>query len=132
MNASKVVERAPGAVYEPHCLWRPEGERMKGDPKVTNIDVNPDAHADPVDPGVPDPDPPAGVRAGRKLGRTALAAGAREGSPAPARGTRPAVAGHCLRRMARPRGPVREAGIRIAASGYERGNSIVPTEKGDR
>jgi 2-polyprenyl-6-methoxyphenol hydroxylase-like FAD-dependent oxidoreductase len=43
MNASKVVERAPGAVYEPHCLWRPEGERMKGDPNVAKIEVNPDA-----------------------------------------------------------------------------------------
>ena len=27
----------------PRCLWRPEGERMKGDPNVTNIDVSPDA-----------------------------------------------------------------------------------------
>ena len=43
MNASKVVERSPGAVDDPQCLWRPEGERMKGDPNVTNIDANPDA-----------------------------------------------------------------------------------------
>src|SRR5919107_3941523 len=107
MNASKVVERAPGAVYEPHCLWRPEGERMKRDPNVANIDANPDAHADPVDPGVPDPGPPAGVRAGRKLGGPALAAGAREGSPAPARRTRPAGPDHGFRRMARPRRPGR-------------------------
>jgi hypothetical protein len=43
MNASKVVERSPGAVDDPQCLWRLEGERMKGDPNVTNLDVNPDA-----------------------------------------------------------------------------------------
>jgi 2-polyprenyl-6-methoxyphenol hydroxylase-like FAD-dependent oxidoreductase len=43
MNASRVFERSPGAVDEPQCLWRPEGERMKGDPNVTNIDVSPDA-----------------------------------------------------------------------------------------
>ena len=43
MNASKVVERAPGAVDDPQCLWRPEGERMKGDPNVAKIEVNPDA-----------------------------------------------------------------------------------------
>ena len=43
MNASKVVERSPGAVDDPHCSWRPDSERMKGDPNVTNIDVNPDA-----------------------------------------------------------------------------------------
>jgi 2-polyprenyl-6-methoxyphenol hydroxylase-like FAD-dependent oxidoreductase len=43
MNASKVVERSPWAVDDPQCLWRPEGERMKGDPNVTNIDANPDA-----------------------------------------------------------------------------------------
>src|SRR5918998_6456306 len=42
MNASKVVERSPWAVDDPHCSWRPEGERMKGDPNVTNIDMNPD------------------------------------------------------------------------------------------
>jgi hypothetical protein len=29
MNVSKVVEGSPGAVDDPQCLWRPEGERMK-------------------------------------------------------------------------------------------------------
>src|SRR4028118_1074025 len=43
MNASKVGERSPGAVGAPRCSWRPEGEPMKGDPNVTNIEVNPDA-----------------------------------------------------------------------------------------
>ncbi len=43
VNASKVVERSPGAVDDPQCLWRPEGERMKGDPNVNRPNVNPDA-----------------------------------------------------------------------------------------
>ncbi len=43
MNASKVVERSPGAVDDPQCLWRSGGEQMKGDPNVTKKDVNPHA-----------------------------------------------------------------------------------------
>src|SRR4028118_1559399 len=43
MNTSKVVERPRGTVDVPHCSWRPESERMKGDPNVTNLDVTPDA-----------------------------------------------------------------------------------------
>ena len=43
MNVSKFVGRSPGAADDPQCLRRPEGERMKGDPNVTDIGVNPDA-----------------------------------------------------------------------------------------
>src|ERR671916_83221 len=43
MNASKFGERSPGALDDPRCSWQPEGERMKGDPNVTRIKVNPDA-----------------------------------------------------------------------------------------
>ena len=43
MNASIVGERSPGALDDPRCSWQPEGERMKGDPNVTRIEVNPDA-----------------------------------------------------------------------------------------
>ena len=43
MNVSKFVGRSPGAADDPQCLRRPESERMKGDPNVTNIEVNPDA-----------------------------------------------------------------------------------------
>jgi hypothetical protein len=61
-----------------------------------------------------------------------FAGGAREGNPAPARRTRPLGPHHGLRHMVRPRRPLREAGIRIAAPGFERGDPIVPTEKGDQ
>src|SRR5918998_6050540 len=43
MNASKFGERSPGALDDPRCSSQPEGERMKGDPNVTRIEVNPDA-----------------------------------------------------------------------------------------
>src|SRR5918998_5344451 len=43
MNASIVGERSPGALDDPRCSSQPEGERMKGDPNVTRIEVNPDA-----------------------------------------------------------------------------------------
>ena len=75
----------------------------------------------------------------RRLAAPAVSAGGLPSPPAPVRALLRLravrdLAGpdHGLRHMARPRGPVREAGIRIAASGYERGDPIVPTEKGDR
>ena len=188
VNASKVVERSPGAVDDLQRLWRPEGERMKGGPNVNRPNVNPDAQetarqgtrphhvsgrrggdqprdpgrrrrgeragrgaaarqrgapapevgatparsADPDNPEASDPGSPAGVRTGSKLGGL-------PSPPAPVRallGLRavrdlPARI-HGLRRMARSRRRVREAGIRIAALVSRHGDLRLPTEKGDR
>lgn len=121
----------PGLLCIGERAGRASAGGQRGAP-APEVGTAPARNTHPVDPGAPDAGPPAGIRAGRKLGGPALAAGAREGTPAPARRTRPPGPDHGLRHMARPRGSLREAGTRIAVPGYERGDPIVPTEKGDR
>jgi 2-polyprenyl-6-methoxyphenol hydroxylase-like FAD-dependent oxidoreductase len=102
------------AVAAANALAGPLRTRHRGAPAPEG-GATPARDTDPGDPGAPDHGPPAGVRAGRELGGPALAAGALEGASAPARGARPPGPRYCFRRMARPRGPLREAGIPIAA-----------------